>query len=334
MALVKYKDATSGATYETKAYSAQGSQAAYETLRQRAAQDNLAKSRVRATDATTEASKKESAAMFEAARAGQKNADAMAKVTYFTSSAAVASARLAGALQHINDILNRDDAIIAWKKALKDNIAKPSIDATKTAIRAFTSAAATMKSGGGAQARFTVANYATLRKTIMDSGMSAALKKQLLTPLTLAKNEAQRVLEVLALMDGKVIKVTYSGGTVTNPGGVHAAEGGPIRGPGTGTSDSIPAMLSNGEYVIRAAAAKSIGYGTLDRLNIADRMPALPAIVNAPRITMPAGTGRDAPLIGSMTVYPSSQVDMELALAREARRQDRDRRTRMAEVRR
>ncbi|MBC6458428.1 hypothetical protein [Actinomadura sp. HBU206391] len=30
--------------------------------------------------------------------------------------------------------------------------------------------------------------------------------------------------------------------------------GGPVRGPGTATSDSIPALLSNGEYVINAAA--------------------------------------------------------------------------------
>jgi TP901 family phage tail tape measure protein len=34
------------------------------------------------------------------------------------------------------------------------------------------------------------------------------------------------------------------------------AEGGPISGPGTGTSDSILARLSNGEYVVRAAAAR------------------------------------------------------------------------------
>lgn len=36
-------------------------------------------------------------------------------------------------------------------------------------------------------------------------------------------------------------------------GVVEAATGGFIRGPGTGTSDSIPARLSNGEYVINAA---------------------------------------------------------------------------------
>lgn len=44
-------------------------------------------------------------------------------------------------------------------------------------------------------------------------------------------------------------------------------DGGFIAGAGTGTSDSIPAMLSNGEYVIRAAAVRNIGVPTLNALN-------------------------------------------------------------------
>jgi hypothetical protein len=35
-----------------------------------------------------------------------------------------------------------------------------------------------------------------------------------------------------------------------------AASGGKVSGPGTGTSDSIPARLSNGEYVVNAAATQ------------------------------------------------------------------------------
>jgi hypothetical protein len=35
-----------------------------------------------------------------------------------------------------------------------------------------------------------------------------------------------------------------------------AEGGGPVSGPGTGTSDSIPAMLSNGEFVINALSAQ------------------------------------------------------------------------------
>lgn len=49
-------------------------------------------------------------------------------------------------------------------------------------------------------------------------------------------------------------------------GGGSFARGGPIYGPGTGTSDSVPAMLSNGEYVIRASQAKRFR-GLLDNIN-------------------------------------------------------------------
>lgn len=45
------------------------------------------------------------------------------------------------------------------------------------------------------------------------------------------------------------------------------AMGGPVFGPGSETSDSIPMALSNGEYVIRAAAAKKVGYSNLEAIN-------------------------------------------------------------------
>lgn len=45
------------------------------------------------------------------------------------------------------------------------------------------------------------------------------------------------------------------------------ASGGLIRGPGSGTSDSILARLSNGEFVIRQAAVKRYGVELLSRLN-------------------------------------------------------------------
>ncbi len=37
---------------------------------------------------------------------------------------------------------------------------------------------------------------------------------------------------------------------------------GPINGPGTGTSDSIPAMLSDGEFVFTAKAVRNMGGGS------------------------------------------------------------------------
>lgn len=45
------------------------------------------------------------------------------------------------------------------------------------------------------------------------------------------------------------------------------ATGGYVSGAGTATSDSIPARLSNGEYVINAAATRMLGTDVLDQLN-------------------------------------------------------------------
>jgi tape measure domain-containing protein len=45
------------------------------------------------------------------------------------------------------------------------------------------------------------------------------------------------------------------------------ATGGLVLGAGTGTSDSIPTMLSNGEYVIRAAVVDKLGVPFLNALN-------------------------------------------------------------------
>lgn len=86
-----------------------------------------------------------------------------------------------------------------------------------------------------------------------------------------------RVAELRAQLDGvqsKTITITTNQVNVANgtPGrgaGVMKATGGYISGPGTGTSDDIPAMLSNGEYVIRAAAVQKYGVHTFDRINAA-----------------------------------------------------------------
>lgn len=45
------------------------------------------------------------------------------------------------------------------------------------------------------------------------------------------------------------------------------ANGGYVLGPGTSRSDSIPAMLSNGEYVLNAQAVKAVGVGRLNAIN-------------------------------------------------------------------
>lgn len=58
-------------------------------------------------------------------------------------------------------------------------------------------------------------------------------------------------------------------GAISVPG---FATGGPIYGAGTKTSDSIPARLSNGEYVIQARAVDKFGVGFFNQLN-SGKMP-------------------------------------------------------------
>lgn len=54
---------------------------------------------------------------------------------------------------------------------------------------------------------------------------------------------------------------------INSPRRIRRADGGAVYGPGTGTSDSIPAWLSNGEYVLKAAAVQKYGLDTLNKMN-------------------------------------------------------------------
>jgi hypothetical protein len=61
--------------------------------------------------------------------------------------------------------------------------------------------------------------------------------------------------------------VGATGGLYTGKG-FRYADGGLVRGPGTGTSDEVPApWLSNGEFVIKAAAVQKYGERFLQRVN-------------------------------------------------------------------
>jgi hypothetical protein len=70
-------------------------------------------------------------------------------------------------------------------------------------------------------------------------------------------------------------------------GGPAFADGGMVRGPGTGTSDSIAARLSNGEFVIKAASVNKFGKGFFDMLN-SGQMPAFAnggLVTRKPKVT-------------------------------------------------
>ena len=50
---------------------------------------------------------------------------------------------------------------------------------------------------------------------------------------------------------------------------------GPVSGPGGPREDKVPAWLSPGEYVIRQAAARRLGYGNLEYMNQEGKIPGL-----------------------------------------------------------
>ena len=90
-------------------------------------------------------------------------------------------------------------------------------------------------------------------------------------------NATNQVNHFITSQNGRRIAVyvdTYGGNSYQNVGPDggpvsprYRASGGYISGPGTATSDSIPAYLSNGEYVIRAASVRAFGIGFFNALN-------------------------------------------------------------------
>jgi hypothetical protein len=86
-----------------------------------------------------------------------------------------------------------------------------------------------------------------------------AVKNYLLSWVETVKGYLQPIVDL--------IKYIGSAGSGDGPAAVEAAGGGKIRGPGTSTSDSIPAWLSNNEYVIRAKAVRKYGTAFMNAVN-------------------------------------------------------------------
>jgi TP901 family phage tail tape measure protein len=104
------------------------------------------------------------------------------------------------------------------------------------------------------------------------------------------------------------------------------ASGGYISGPGSSTSDSIPAMLSNGEYVINASAVREYGPQLMDRINtkrlaaggMAGSMPSMSSapgfaagggVGTMPKISAPSAPTYSIPSAGGgMDVQPIAQM--------------------------
>lgn len=107
-------------------------------------------------------------------------------------------------------------------------------------------------------------------------------------------------LAALSLKALRGVLAGFSGG-----GAVEAAEGGLITGPGTGTSDSINAALSAGEFVVRAAVVEQPGMlEALHSINEGLGTPALATVRRARRFAdggLVGGAGATG-LSGTVTV--------------------------------
>lgn len=105
---------------------------------------------------------------------------------------------------------------------------------------------------------------------------SKATAASLLKALHLPPSEITRIAQEFGITLPKAIQGALNQHpvnvrvTATLPGGRRAAyaDGGQVAGPGTGTSDSVPAWLSNGEFVQRAAAVDFYGVEFMRRLNL------------------------------------------------------------------
>ncbi|WP_278397747.1 tape measure protein [Stutzerimonas kunmingensis] len=116
--------------------------------------------------------------------------------------------------------------------------------------------------------------------------------------------------------------------TLQDPGPEPAgyATGGYIRGPGTGTSDSILMYGSNGEYMVNAAAVRKLGVPFLNMINQGIVPPSIPRFAEGGLIGQVASMEPHMPRLGvidfklggdTYQLYaPANQVDPLRAAAR------------------
>ena len=82
-----------------------------------------------------------------------------------------------------------------------------------------------------------------------------------------------------------------AGASVVIGGVMGRASGGEVWGAGTATSDSIPALLSNGEFVVRTAAADHYGRGLLHAINNMSLPKHVPAFASGGSVGVHSAAG-------------------------------------------
>lgn len=193
--------------------------------------------------------------------------------------------------------LEIDRQYAAQKAAIDQAKGKLAVD---TAVAGFTALTGAAKAAFGEQSKqyrvaFALQKAAALAQSILAIQTSIAESSKIGFPwniVTIAGAVAQGV-AVLATINSTTLGGYATGGEIR--------EGGAVRGPGTGTSDSVLLWGSNGEFMHREAAVKYYGLDYMQALNDM-RVPrfATGGLVSSPAapafrpIAAPAFAGRDA----------------------------------------
>jgi hypothetical protein len=124
---------------------------------------------------------------------------------------------------------------------------------------------------------------------------------------SIAQMIAQMYIQIIV---AKLLKTAMGGfaggGAVPAGGGAGHAEGGLIRGPGGPKSDSIPARVSPGEYIVKADAVSSFGVHNLEAINRGLKVPSFE------RLALPKFA--EGGLVGNMSSGSESNINLGIGL--------------------
>lgn len=225
--------------------------------------------------------------------------------------------QLKGLYPNVSDALNSVEA-----SAMRTNEAMRSVGSTMSS--SLTTGLADILDG----TKSVSAGFADMAKSIVRALEEAMIKMLIVQPIMRSLGGT------LGFSEGGLV-----GGTAP----VAKADGGYIAGPGSGTSDSIPVRLSNGEFVVRASAVAK-HRAVLEAIN-SDRIPRfadgglvggagnggapmlVPSNVIAPQIAVtvqgsPGQSPQDHERMGK-TVADSAQHHIRTLIAQELRQQTR-----------
>lgn len=204
-----------------------------------------------AIDAATESLKKNKVTLDINTKAGRENQDAL-------------------------DAIAKAAIDLATTKDEEGNVIVTNTAAWKRGRTAYVDAAKAMGMSDAAAQRLADKIFNTKEKTDKLKESLDRLPKTVHTTVTADITSAMAKLQTLA---AKLHEVTGMSYTVT-PGGAGGvsrggrgssgrglATGGYVAGPGSSTSDSIPAWLSSGEYVVKASSVSAYGKPLFDALN-------------------------------------------------------------------